>query len=252
MATTFLTSAVLLFSLQHKMLIGGYNDKGLWIEDKDMGLVLKGGESVETFNLKGITGTATLKKPIKQTVDDGPAPEWGIELENHSKFEKSDFAISKGSKIFPRLPKVLPTKSALYEKVVNDWLNQHGLKQAKINLVKAIRIDLDGDGTEEVVISSHPSGDYLRDLWSKKPYCVILVRKLVKGVVTTIAVYSDIAVMGNESVFYNVEVQAVADLDGDGNMEIITSFDYYEGVGHCVFRIEGSKAVKVGCASFGA
>ena len=33
-----------------------------------------------------------MKKPIKHIVDVGPAPEWGIELENHSKFEKSDFA----------------------------------------------------------------------------------------------------------------------------------------------------------------
>lgn len=70
----------------------------------------------------------------------------------------------------PRIPKALSAKDATYKKIISDLLIGKGLKNPKVNIDQIYRIDLEGDGKDEVIIrgtnykdgfsSASKAGDY--------------------------------------------------------------------------------------------
>ena len=170
----------------------------------------------------------------------------------------------------PRLLKVMATKNTTYEAVVGKYLERQGLPDAKPNIVQLLKIDLEGDGVDEVVLCAQnivpydtgaftwgmdkplvgtgigfPSGSYTGN------YSVLLLRKIVNGQVREIPLAQFIALkngtpLDDEQVppFLHKLCQ-FADLDGDGVLEIIVSEHYYEGYSYQVFTVKGDKLVRV-------
>ena len=51
--------------------------------------------------------------------------------------------------VFPRLPKSLSTDSATYQSLIDEILRERGLRRPQIE-IKILKVDLDGNGFDEV------------------------------------------------------------------------------------------------------
>ena len=97
--------------------------------------------------------------------------------------------------------------------------------------------DLEGDGSEEVIIVAKQVAD---DLFARPgDYSVVLLRKSVEGEWQTAILESSLAEPDSPYILSH-SVAAVADLNGDGRMEIVIDAAYYEGAGSVAYEYVGN------------
>jgi hypothetical protein len=150
----------------------------------------------------------------------------------------------------PRVPRLGSTKDPAYRQVVAGFLRQKGFVRPKINLTQVIRIDLDGDGTEEVIVSANHLAGGLGSAdrgmaFRAQPgdYSLVFVRKLVRGKVQNIVLTEEYFPKKSSEPWgppNKHDVAAILDLNGDGRMEIILHGAYYEGSWSTVFRLDAN------------
>lgn len=143
----------------------------------------------------------------------------------------------------PRPVTVLPTSNPAYRALVRDELVRRGLKNPQVNLLGLTRADLDGDGTDEVIIEAahyaERSGLYPPPVGQPGDYSLLLLRSVRNGKVYTTVLGASLAPrtpydpgsgapMPLASLY---RLAGLADLNGDGRMEILTFSSYYEGFG---------------------
>ncbi|MCA1625418.1 MAG: hypothetical protein LC768_02045 [Acidobacteria bacterium] len=172
-------------------------------------------------------------------------------------FGEKDFAKTENSKgvaiganaswnAMPRQPKKIALTDIKYKKATADALQTKGIFTKTIKLTQVFRIDLEGDGTEEVVITatSYPSGVYSSA--KKNDYSFVLLRKVVNGKARNIIVTGDFI---TKKIDFGApgeyEVSAIADLNGDGKMELVIYCQYYEGNWVETYEMKGGKLSSV-------
>jgi hypothetical protein len=93
--------------------------------------------------------------------------------------------------------------------------------------------DLEGDGSEEVIIVARRVAD---DLFARPgDYSVVLLRKSIEGEWQTAILETSLAEPGSPYILSH-SIAAVADLNGDGKMEIVVDAAYYEGAGSVAYE----------------
>jgi hypothetical protein len=122
--------------------------------------------------------------------------------------------------------------------------------------MKVLRVDLDGDGTEEVLITATrakrwESGSITHDS-NPGDYSVVLLRRLVRGKVQTLVVEGEYHPRGRvpetDGPPNEYAVKALLDLNGDGRLEIILEGGYYEGSWGTVYSYRAGKVESLfGC-----
>jgi hypothetical protein len=230
-------------------LIGGTKD-GKWMSGEQMRTLVKGGEQYRIYSLtkylgQGVGGKVSVEPPGETNF---------TEVSGMPKDPITGIAISGSWNALPRTPKVQSTSQKAYQDAVRSVLNSKGLAGAKVNITQVIRVDLEGDGQEEVLVSATtPRPRYPEPNSQKNDYSVVLLRKLVSGKVKTFVVEGDFYPKFVEFNAPNVyDVAAVLDFDGDGIMEIALSWGYYEGEGVDVFSYRGGKLTRVLTGGSGA
>ena len=144
---------------------------------------------------------------------------------------------------FPRLPKSLGTENKTYQKVARDALATLGLSGVPVVLKSIDRIDLDGDGTEEVVLHTEAQGDVSSEGTAAYAYSVVIVRRLEKGKVIDRVIPNEGSAGNNagrdvpETSRLTLEVAGFADLDGDGTLEILISEHGIDYGGDTVWKL---------------
>ena len=94
-------------------------------------------------------------------------------------------------------------------------------------------VDLEGDGTDEVIIvARHVADDVIA---RPGDYSVVLLRKSIDGEWQTAILETSLAEPNSPYVLSH-SVAAVADLNGDGKMEIVVDAVYYEGAGSVAYE----------------
>ena len=146
----------------------------------------------------------------------------------------------------PRQAQALPTQNANYQKIVQSYLAQNGLRNVTPNIVQLFRVDLEGDGVDEVVITAQNILKPAQKGFSweldqplnkdgiipggalKGNYSMVLVRKIVNGEVREIPLEQFVSLKNarpvddEEWVVPPVhKIHQFADVDGDGTLEII-------------------------------
>jgi hypothetical protein len=123
-----------------------------------------------------------------------------------------------------------------------------------VKIDNILRIDLDGDGEEEVLISAT---NYFRKDESvpmRSPaasYSMVLLRRVVTGKVETQLIVGEFYPKaypkaaqeeGRFDAPNAYKVIATLDLDGDGKMEAVIHSHYYEGGETTIYRFDPKKA----------
>lgn len=169
----------------------------------------------------------------------------------------------------PRIPVSISPENPAYVKVVRDFLRTKGIAKPFVKIQQIYKVDLEGDGTDEVVIRAtnykgglNPStsaGDYsfvmVRRISAKPIYGRpsvkkdgrLLVPKINKVNVENILLAGEFypkAAQFNAPNEYNIT--GILDLNGDGKMEVVIYGAYYEGAWVETYELmSGAKPKKV-------
>lgn len=172
------------------------------------------------------------------------------ERRHKEKFDKGGVGLGDGFdwNPQPRAIKAVDLNNAEYLKIVGDFLLTKRIAKHKVELKQAIRIDLDGDGADEVLLVASRFFNYeLKD--GKKTfdeYSVVLLRKVIGGKPQTILIAGEFYPKNTSDYDGNFfELSSVLDLNGDGKMELVVYSEYYEGNQTEVFELIGNKPVAV-------
>jgi hypothetical protein len=115
-----------------------------------------------------------------------------------------------------------------------------------VQLDQLIRTDLDGDGTDEVLIAArHPDLDTglpSRAGW----FSIVLIRQVVGGDVRTTVLAEDIHVADQEAGELpdtaQFGIDTVADFNGDGRSEMAVWGSFWEGASETMYDVAAGEA----------
>ena len=207
----------------------GWWDGSQWIEvDELTSLPVSGGEDYQIAVL-GMTATTTGGP---ETIVCEPLNNVGVELEHPELLGEwpgpYGVAISAPWELTPHLAEPL-SDNGTYAGLASGLLADRGLFVAAPIIVQLLRIDLEGDGVNEVIVVAEDIiGGFLP---VEGDYSIAFMRKVVDGEAQT-AILGESVIVDTEGAFQaSFRVGAVADLSGDGQMEIVLSSTYFEGVG---------------------
>jgi hypothetical protein len=225
-------------------LIGGAQDTK-WVRADAFGKRLQGAQKFNLYSLAGPAGEITISK-IEQDWDCGG--EWSVKTS--SKAEAGIAIASPTWNVMPRLPRPIDLKDTTYLKIVGDILKAAGIKKPEVKISQAYKIDLDGDGQDEVVIAANRYGQGLGELsgvpnlTAAGDYSLVFVRKIIGGKAQNIFIVKAVWLIANEAGLpRRNHISAIADLNGDGVMEIVGYNAYHEGSSSYVFDLKRNKPV---------
>lgn len=232
-------------------LIGGLSE-GKWLDADAVTPMLKGGERYRLYTLTKTVGDIVGEKPesMGEPCSETQQVKFTVRTE-------PGVAVGGEWNALPRVPRMTSTRDPVYRRLVAGILRRNGFLRPKINITQVMRIDLDGDGQEEVLLSAtHLAGGLGSETsgmsWRAVPgdYSFVLLRKIVGGKVRDIPLIEEYFPRQSSEPWTpnQHKVAAVLDLNGDGRMEVILHGAYYEGSWSTVFRLDGDKVENVfGC-----
>ncbi len=232
--------------VQSGYLFGAISD-GKWIKADETAKLI-GDET--TYQVYGLTQALGEAKAGKPTRPEGLPCEETLAVSLSPKPENGVVAIAAAWNALPRKPKVIDPTQKSYVDVVRDFLETKEIKQPKVKIDSILRVDLDGDGEEEVLISAANYFGKADRVPMRSPagsYSMVLFRRVVAGKVETQLVEGEFhpkAYVRKEDSFDapNVyKVIATLDLDGDGKLEVVVGSNYYEGEEITIYRYDPKK-----------
>jgi hypothetical protein len=229
----------------------GWWDGANWVQvEPATALPVAGGEDyqVALIGLEAILvggAPATLCEPVnnpgvvfenEQVLGDWPGP-IGV-------------AISAPWMIVPHLVEQIEDDGT-YSGFASELLAERGLDVPEPTMKQILQVDLEGDGVNEVLVVAEDIGEGL--FAQDGDYSIVFVRRTVQGEVQTDVLGESIIITADGPFVESFSVGAVADLNGDARMEIVTGSAYYEGVAVAVWEYadDGPPAVRLtaGCGA---
>ena len=232
--------------VQSGYLFGAISD-GKWIKADETAKLIGDETTYRVYGLTQALGDAKGGKP-KAVEDDVCTDTLAVSLS--PKPDKGVVAIAASWNALPRKPGVVDPTQKVYIDAVRDFLKTKGIDQPKVKIDSILRVDLDGDGEDEVLISAT---NYFRKderLPMRSPagsYSMVFLRRVVAGKVESQLVEGEFhpkAYVRKEDSFdapNAYKVIATLDLDGDGKMEIVVGSNYYEGEEITIYRCDPKK-----------
>jgi hypothetical protein len=245
--------------VQSGYLFGAIAD-GKWIKADE------GAKSIEnevTYRVYGLTESLGEAKGGKAKHEDVPCEET-LFVALSPKPEKGLIAIAAPWNALPRKPQVIDSTQQVYVDAIRDFLKTKGIKDPKVKIENILRVDLDGDGEEEVLISATNYFSKDNHVPMRSPansYSMVLLRRVVAGKLETQLVEGEFYPKAyptpteNDASFNAPNAYKVIgtfDLDGDGKLEIVVHSQYYEGEMTTIYKCDPKKAeavLSVGCGA---
>lgn len=191
--------------------------------------------------LAGKTSLISLQEP------ETPCDElYGAKVSPSSSNKAGEFWLYTANQLTaqPRKVEVLPNNNSNYLAIVKQELAKRGITKNPPHIKRLIRSDLDGDGSNEVIIEARyfaKSGglgaDFPPVAGQPQDYSLLLLRHIKDGKVETKVLGEYVGPKkawdpnSDESMpmASHYSLAGVADLNGDGKMELIIYGAYYEG-----------------------
>jgi hypothetical protein len=181
-------------------------------------------------------GTSTVHIPGLEGDDSGPGPiaVWGVTNPR------------------PRPSTVLDPSAAVYRAEAGKILAERGVDDPDADLAQVVRADLDGDGKDEVAVVAERIADQAGLYARPGDYSFVLLRRVVNEAATTTIVAESVpdTAPGTTPFVQSHRVSAIADLNGDGHMELVLEGRHYEGIGVTVHELQadGTMPAVIGSA----
>lgn len=226
------------------LVLGAWSN-GKWLKTPQFAALFSKDIKLQQQNLNGTL--AHYKKPYNLSYNEPPCEETGF-LEVSTVLNPKEYTLVTAAqiKLRPRPIQHLPKNNATYQKILRDILIQHGLKNPKINITQLVKVDLDGDKVDEVILEA----TYFKNNKNNKQdaqhwlppahvhagdYSILLVRSVKNNKVHTHFLGQEIYTKSSSDSRWIMgslfELAGIADLNGDGRMEIVVADSYYEGMG---------------------
>ena len=233
-------------------LIIGAHAGGKWLSSEQAGKALEPARKYRLFTLTGKTGDAVGGQAAPNA--DVCPDVWEQTMQPTT--EKSAIALAVPWNPMPRTAKASDKTQEIYVKAAHDFLVSKGIAKPVVKITQLLRIDLDGDGKDEVLLSAT---NYPGEPGESPPsaaagnYSFVLLRHLVDGKAQTKLIDGEFYPKASVSQTpYRHEVSGLLDLDGDGRLEVILYSAYYEGATVTVWHFGAGKLHKVleiGCGA---
>ncbi len=252
------------------VLIGACPSAGKWIDTETLlndpryaELNVAKGDAFRVFSMDGLEGEGASTALV---MEEPEPPMFDVVDASGKKIgeEQSWLSIRCAWDPLPRKAIPISIKNATYKSVVEKYLSGKGIT-VKPQITQIFKIDLEGDGIDEVVISAMrlkgaqwnaeeaPQHSGLTFVASKGDFSIVLLRKIVNGKVHEIPVCSFYAGENKDNLPPTMhKVIGFADIDGDGVMEILTDSSYYEGFWYGIHTVNKGKVKEVLGNGFGA
>jgi peptidoglycan hydrolase-like protein with peptidoglycan-binding domain len=257
-STTGVPEVVPVVDASRRFLIGGVYE-GDWFDAAVTATVLGDQAGYELYGPTGpfSSATGTLTRGMAEPMvpcDDLNLVEMDLPAGAGS-LEDNDgiIGIGAGYNAAPRIAvQLTASEYSAFEEPLAAFLRTQGITEPEVLITRAVRVDLEGDGSEETLIEAHRNAvpDDRRNFGvAVGDYSIVAV---VRSDGTTV-----IPVVGN----YYLEAQEFAapytftllntlDLDGDGTLEIVLDASYYEGgftEAYTIFNNEAQFLFGAGC-----
>jgi hypothetical protein len=228
----------------------GATANGKWMKAEEAAKPLDAETIYRIYGLTQSLGEAMGAKP-KPSEEDVCSDVLAVSLS--PKPEKGTIALAAPWNALPRKPQMTDRTQKTYVDAVREFLRTKEIEQPKVKIDNIVRVDLDGDGEEEVLISATNYFSKDESVPMRSPagsYSMVLLRRVVAGKVETQLIVGEFHPQaypktaqeeGRFDAPNAYKVIATLDLDGDSKMEIVVHSDYYEGGETTIYRCDPKK-----------
>jgi len=219
------------------LLVGG-SQNGSWVSAADMAGVLAGGTHYQLYSPFEFQDWVTGQELTFARICD----EHFISIDP-SFSDQSGLGVSGEWTVLPRTPMELSTDLEVYLQAITAWQIEQAPSQPIPAIDKIWKVDLEGDGTDEVFLNGTHFAESTGHNVGPRDYSVVLMRTVIGSEVVTVELVGDY--YSEEAVNYfprTYNLEFIGDLNGDGRMEVVIGVSRWEGTGVMVFEINGAEA----------
>lgn len=233
--------------------LGWWDGRG-WVDPTpDSSTPLRGGERFQVLRLGRPATTATGSAPRLDGCGAGDA--YLVDLGSAFDDPGVAVAVTGVAGVQPRPAAVLDPATPGYREAAQAVLQTLGITDPGPTVAQVVRADIDGDGSDEALVVAERISDPQNLIAAGGDYSVLFLRRLVNGSVQTTVVEQSLAA-GSEAGNPFIErfrVGPVADLNGDGRMEVVVDSSYYEGSSTVAYELAATGTLEsvmaAGCGS---
>ncbi len=228
--------------------IGGHAD-GKWLNSETTGRQLTApltNYRVYTLNGEIAAATATAAAPGADLCPDVWQQKVTTEIAPEACSQHA-IGVNAPWDPMPRQSRASSLTQEVYVQAMKAVLTGQGIERPEVRLTQLLRVDLDGDGTDEVLTSA--TRYHVSDVPSAPrdgDYSVVTLRSVMGTQVQTQLVGGEVYAKADLNAAPNTyEIAGLLDLNGDGTLEVLIRSSYYEGGGMAVWQMQKGKLVQV-------
>ena len=174
-------------------LLGG-TENGEWLHPETVVPHLSDDEVYQLYGVDGPTGSAKGMKPMRDNI----CPVYWVTT--GSDFQGGlEVGVTGTWDVTPRVAQEIPTDHATYVEALENWLMGQNIPEPVVEISQILRVDIEGDGTEEVLISASHFVETTGHSVEYGDYSLVVMRKVVGNSVVTVPIVAD---------YYYQEVEA--------------------------------------------